>query len=75
MSFGFGAFPFGFFQTTFTPNHTDAPRIFILKIFLKYFLSSFFLAQPDTPEHYQNELLSRVFLGIAIAVILFIIFN
>jgi hypothetical protein len=34
-----------------------------------------FLAPPGTPERYQNELLSRVFLGIALAVILFIILN
>jgi hypothetical protein len=33
------------------------------------------LAPPGTPERYQNELLSRVFLGIALAIILFIIFN
>lgn len=34
-----------------------------------------FLAPQGTPERYQNELLSRIFLGIALAVILFIIFN
>ncbi len=33
------------------------------------------LAPPGTPERYQHDLLSRIFLGIALAVILFIIFN
>ncbi|CAF0951572.1 unnamed protein product [Adineta steineri] len=60
MSFGFGAFPFGLFQTTFNTanpdyNYTPPP--------------------PNSPEYQQQELLSRVFLGIALAVILFILFT
>jgi hypothetical protein len=78
MSFGVGAFPFGLFQTTFTTNNTDynyAPRMYFDKIFFKKSIRTFILAPPGTPERYQHDLLSRVFLGIALAVILFIIFN
>jgi len=80
MSFGVGAFPFGLFQTTFATNNNDyhyAPRIYLKKIFLykNKKNSSSFLAPPGTPERYQHDLLSRIFLGIALAVILFIIFN
>jgi hypothetical protein len=79
MSFGVGAFPFGLFQTTFTTNNNDyhyAPRMYLEKIFYTKTKNSFcFLAPPGTPERYQHDLLSRVFLGIALAVILFIIFN
>ncbi|CAF1560750.1 unnamed protein product, partial [Rotaria sordida] len=60
MSFGVGAFPFGLFQTTLATNNTN---------------HTYDLPPPGTPERYQHELLSRVFLGIALAVILFIIFN
>ncbi|CAF3951185.1 unnamed protein product, partial [Rotaria magnacalcarata] len=60
MSFGVGAFPFGLFQTAFTTTNVH---------------HNFAPPPPGTPERYQHELLSRVFLGIALAVILFIIFN
>jgi hypothetical protein len=76
MSFGVGAFPFGLFQTGFPTNNTDhnyTQRIYFknkkIIIFFCHFLA------PGTPERHQNELLSRVFLGIALAVILFIILN
>ena len=80
MSFGVGAFPFGLFQTTFTTNQTDyhyAPRMYSpvpngVEHTPDPVVS---LAPPGTPERYQHDLLSRVFLGIALAVILFIIFN
>lgn len=75
MSFGVGAFPFGLFQTTFTANNTNdtyTPREYLINFRIIFFLIILFLA---SPERYQNELLSRVFLGIALAVILFIILN
>ena len=50
-------------------------RILIKYIFLKNQFEFFILAPPGTPERYQHDLLSRIFLGIALAVILFIIFN
>lgn len=82
MSFGVGAFPFGLFQTTFTTNPHDyhyAPRMTNpLDMFQeqKKRRNLFFhLAPPGTPERYQHDLLSRIFLGIALAVILFIVFN
>jgi len=81
MSFGIGAFPFGLFQTTFTTNNTDQHQtsrrysyFTICSRKRKTNTLPYFTA-PGTPDHYQNELLSRVFLGIALAVILFIIFN
>ncbi|CAF0961283.1 unnamed protein product [Rotaria sordida] len=61
MSFGVGAFPFGLFQTTFTTNNNNDHQ--------------YGPPPPDTPERYHHDLLSRIFLGIALAVILFIIFN
>lgn len=77
MSFGVGAFPFGLFQTTFNTNNTDlhyrtrtsSNRILQGMKFCR------FLAQPGTPERQQHDLLSRIFLGIAVAVLLFILFN
>ncbi|CAF3448144.1 unnamed protein product [Rotaria socialis] len=60
MSFGVGAFPFGLFQTTFATNNHD---------------HQYTPPPPGTPERYHHDMLSRIFLGIALAVILFIIFN
>ncbi|UJR15163.1 hypothetical protein I4U23_002126 [Adineta vaga] len=60
MSFGFGAFPFGLFQTTFATNNSD---------------HTYTPPPPNTADHQQQEFLSRLFLGIALAVILFIIFT
>jgi hypothetical protein len=78
MSFGVGAFPFGLFQTTFATNaheYQHATRMIYLQIISQFHSFSSLLAPPGTPERYQHDLLSRVFLGIALAVILFIIFN
>jgi hypothetical protein len=74
MSFGVGAFPFGLFQTGFPTNNTDhnyTQRIYFKNKKIIIFVFCHFLA----PERHQNELLSRVFLGIALAVIIFIILN
>ena len=79
MSFGVGAFPFGLFQTTFATNphdHYYAPRMsHSIRRSCKEKLLLFHVAPPGTPERYQHDLLSRIFLGIALAVILFIVFN
>ncbi|CAF2637580.1 unnamed protein product [Rotaria sp. Silwood2] len=61
MSFGVGAFPFGLFQPTFATNNNNDYQ--------------YDPPPPDTPERYHHDLLSRIFLGIAFAIILFIIFN
>lgn len=63
MSFGFGAFPFGLFQTSWNNYPQD------------YSNPTTNIQGNARAERYQQELISHILLGIAVAVILFIIFN
>lgn len=73
MSFGIGAFPFGFFASTFNfgDGRPGAPRKFFT--ISKSFCQFLAFAAPVSPDHPEDQFLSKAFLWVAILFIFWLL--